>query len=385
MQPPVLLVFKTSQEECAQILRGLAQYCRTHQQWDPFLDDEARAVRDPEWLRSTEWRGVISRHTTPGLARHCRQRGIPLVDLSEGRSYPGVPKVRPDNVGIGHLGAEHLLDRGFRHFGFSGYSNEAWSAERRDGFVEALHLAGMECDVLDVHYPGRLTPVWDQRQRKAIAAWLGRLPKPVGVMACCDMRAQEIAAATHAAGLAIPEEVAILGANNETVRCDLANPALSSVAPNAFQSGFQAAEMLARLMRGSPPGEVDVRVEPLGVATRRSTDILAIPDKVVVSALQFIRLRACDGVKVGAVVRHSSSSRSQLEKKFRQFLGRSPQAEIRRVQVEKVRQLLAETIIPLKKIAELAGYEHVEYMSVVFKRLTGETPGAFRQRARVVM
>lgn len=143
--------------------------------------------------------------------------------------------------------------------------------------------------------------------------------------------------------------------------------------------------MLARLMRGSPPGEVDVRVEPLGVATRRSTDILAIPDKVVVSALQFIRLRACDGVKVGAVVRHSSSSRSQLEKKFRQFLGRSPQAEIRRVQVEKVRQLLAETIIPLKKIAELAGYEHVEYMSVVFKRLTGETPGAFRQRARVVM
>ncbi len=361
------------------MLKGVAHFERNHQLWVAFLDDEARTERDPNWLRSKRWDGVISRHTTPALVDACRQLALPLVDLNDSPPFPGVPKLRPDNVGIGHLGAEHFIERGHRNTGFAGFANNGWSCERRDGFVEALRLAGRKCDVFDVDYPGDLTPTWENVQTPALMKWLVGLPKPVGVMACNDMRALQVITAAHAAGLLVPEEVAVLGANNEPIRCELAYPPLSSVSPNAFQSGYRAAESLASLMAGQKPPSYDVRVEPLGVATRPSTDVLAIDDRSVAAALNYIRQKACIGVSVDEVAKNTHTSRSQLEKKFRRYLDRSPQAEIRRVQVAKIKQLLVDTDYPLKRIAELAGFEHVEYMSVVFKRLTGESPGAFRR------
>jgi LacI family transcriptional regulator len=234
--------------------------------------------------------------------------------------------------------------------------------------------------VFDVEYPGDLTPFWDANQTAALAQWLRSLPRPVAVMACNDMRALQVVAAAQSCGLLVPEEVAVLGANNDTFRCEMGYPPISSVAPNAFQSGYQAAELLDRLMGGAKSEPVDRRIEPLGVVTRHSTDVLAIEDKNVASALSFIREHACEGITVEAVLKHAFASRRQLEKKFRRHIGRSPQAEIRRVQVAKIRQLLFETDFPLKKIAELTGFEHVEYMCVVYKRLTGEAPGAYRKR-----
>jgi LacI family transcriptional regulator len=380
MKAQVLLVFHTRFEECTAMLKGVAHYIRAHGPWSAFLDDEARAEHDPRWLRSKTWHGVISRHTTPGMVQHCAELKLPLVDLNDTPPFPGVPKIRPDNVALGHLGAEHFLERGYTSFGFCGFKNDGWSCERRDGFIEALRLAGHHSEVFDVDYPGDLTPFWDTKQTAALANWLRGLPKPVAVMACNDMRGHQVAAAAEAAGLLVPEEVAILGANNDTYRCEMTYPPLSSVAPNAYQSGYQAAELLEQMMTGQVIGQLDRRIEPLEVITRHSTDVLAIDDKNVAAALSFIRENACKGITVDAVLKHAFVSRSQLEKKFRRFLGRSPQAEIRRVQVAKIRQLLFETDFPLKKIAELTGFEHVEYMCVVYKRLTGEAPGAYRRR-----
>lgn len=365
------------------MLKGIAHFERNHQLWIGFLDDEARAEKDPLWLRSKKWHGVISRHTTPGLVRACAELKLPLVDLNDTEPFPGVPKIRPDNVGFGHLGAEHFIERGYQHFGFAGFANNGWSCERRDGFIEALRLAGRSCDVFDVSYPGDLTPFWDAEQIAALVSWLKRLPRPVGVMACFDLRAQQIISAAHACDILVPEEVAVLGANNELIRCELAYPPLSSVSPNAFQSGYKAAETLAALMAKKAPESYDLRIESLGVATRPSTDVLAIDDRGVATALSYIRQKACLGLTVDEVVKNAYASRSQLEKKFRKHLGRSPQAEIRRVQVAKIKQLLVETDYPLKRIAELAGFDHVEYMSVVFKRLTGDSPGAFRRSTQI--
>lgn len=362
------------------MLKGIAQYERSHRPWAAFLDDEARAEVDPQWVRTKKWHGVISRHTTPTLARICAELKLPLIDLNDCAPIAGVPKIRPDNMALGHLGAEHFLERGYRHFGFSGFADLGWSGERRDGFVEALSLAGFACDVQDVAYPGDLTPFWDARQITTLSAWLKRIPKPTAVMACNDMRALQVVGAAQAAGLLVPEEVAVLGANNDTIRCELAYPPLSSVATNAFQSGYQAAEQLALMMSGQKPTDLNRRIEPVGVVTRQSTDILAMGDKNVAAALSFIREHACHGITVEQVLKQAFASRSQLEKKFRRFIGRSPQAEIRRVQVAKIRQLLFETDFPLKKIAELAGFEHVEYMCVVFKRLTGDSPGSYRKK-----
>jgi LacI family transcriptional regulator len=367
------------------MLKGIAHYERTHELWTAFHDDQARAESDPRWLKSRGWDGVISRHTTPGIVQMCAELRLPLVDLNDSAPFPGVPKIRPDNVSLGHLAAEHLLERGFQRFGFTGFSNNAWSCERRDGFAEALRLAGKDCDIYDVNYPGDEPPGWATEQIAGLTEWIKRLPKPVGIMACFDLRAQQILVAAQENDILVPEEMAVIGVNNDHIRCELSFPPLSSVAPNAFLSGYRAAEMLAEMLAGRKPTVMDQRIEPLGVVTRPSTDVLAIDDKVLASALNFIRLNACRGVSVDGVVRHAYASRSQLEKKFRRHLGHSPQAEIRRVQMEKIKQLLLETDFPLKKIAELTGFEHMEYLCVVFKRLTGESPGGYRKKTQVIV
>jgi LacI family transcriptional regulator len=371
-------------EEASRLLQGVVQYERSHRQWTTFLDDEARTQLDPGWLRGEKWRGVISRHTTPEMVAVCRELGIPLVDLNDTPPFPGVPKIRPDNVAIGHLGAEHFLERGFRHFAYCGFANESWSCDRRDGFVEALRLAGHGCELFDVEYPGVITPGWNASQTSSLVAWLRRLPRPTAIMTCVDVRGFQVLNAAHHAGLLIPEEIALLGVNNDTMRCELSYPPLSSVALNSQQSGYDAAALLDRMIRGEDPGVVDTRVEPLGVVTRLSTDILAIGDRNVAAALSYIRERACTGINVPEVLRHAGASRSQMEKLFRRYIGRSPQAEIRRVQIARVKELLTETDFPLKTIAAMTGFEHLEYMSVVFKRVTTESPGQFRKRAQSV-
>jgi LacI family transcriptional regulator len=362
------------------MLKGVAHFERSHRPWAAFLDDEAMAEKDSVWLKSKKWNGVISRHTGPLLVEECRKLQLPLVDLNDCAPFEGVPKVRPDNTAVGYSGAEHFLERGFRHFGYCGFEGLSWSKERGLGFVEALGLANFSCDVLNVEYPGDVTPFWDATQTASLSSWLRKLPKPCAVMACNDLRALQVVSAAKEAGLLVPEEIAVLGANNDTIRCELADPPLSSIATNAFQSGYQAAEQLALLMAGEQPQFSERLIEPLGVVTRQSSDVLAMGDKNVAAAISFIREHACHGITVDHVLKHAISSRSQLEKKFRKLIGRSPQAEIRRVQVAKIRQLLFETDFPLKKIAELAGFEHVEYMCVVFKRLVGSSPGSYRKK-----
>ena len=315
------------------MLKGIAHFERTHEYWSAFHDDQARAETDLDWLKSKKWHGVISRHTTPELVKACAELKIPLVDLNDVELFPRVPKIRPDNVGIGHLGAEHFTEKGYQNLAFSGFSNVSWSRERQDGFVEAATLGGRHCTVHEVDYPGDLTPSWYEEQIDQLAAWLRLLPKPIGIMACNDMRAQEVMAAAHAAGILVPEEVAVLGANNDAIRCELAYPALSSVAPNAFQSGYRAAALLCDLLAGRKPKSLDQRVDPLGVIARRSTDVLAVEDRIVAKALSFIREHACHGITVDLVLREAHTSRSQLERKFRHHIGRSPQAEIRRTQL----------------------------------------------------
>lgn len=362
------------------MLKGIAHFERTHHLWKAFLDDQAVSETDLRWLRSKKWHGVISRHTSPAFAAACLEMKLPLVDLNDFEPYPGVPKIRPDNVSVGHLGAEHFIERGYQNFGFAGFSDQLWSRERRDGFVEAVNLARRQCSVFEVEYPDDSVPFWEGEEIGRLGDWLKGLPKPVGVMASVDMRAQQVVSAAHAAGLLVPEDVAVLGVNNDTVRCELSDPALSSVAPNAFQSGYRAAELLRDLMAGGKPSAFEQRVEPLGVVTRHSTDILAMEDRNVAAALGFIREHSCTGITVDQVIKHAHVSRSQIERKFRQHFGHSPQAEIRRIQLRKVRQLLLETDYPLKRIAELTGFEHMEYMCVLFKRSTGMPPGIFRVR-----
>jgi LacI family transcriptional regulator len=273
------------------------------------------------------------------------------------------------------------VERGFRHFAFCGVSNELWAGQRRDGFRAVVERDDLPLPVYESPWRGSSVSRWDLEIQR-IGEWLKSLPKPIGVMACNDARALHLLDACHQAGILVPEEVAVIGVDNEEIFCELCNPALSSVAPDAERIGYQAAELLDKLMSGQSPPAERILVDPVRVVTRRSSDTLAIKDRTVAAAIRFISEQALHGCSVTELIKHVHVSRSFIERKFRQHLKRSPQAEIRRVQASRIKQLLAETDFTLERISELSGFEHPEYMSVVFKRLFGQTPGQYRKQMR---
>lgn len=363
-------------------MKGILHHQRTHRPWSISLHGDERIESDSSWLQGRKWHGVIAYNASPLFIDTCSNLLLPVIDLSDCSTQYGVSKIRPDNISVGHLGAEYFLDRRFRNFGFCGYSNLSRSNERREGFVEALELAGKHCTTFEVEHPDAVTPVWESKQTGLLAGWLRSLPEGTAIMACDDFCAHRVICAARTAGLIVPEKIAVLGANNDVMQCELGEPSISSVAINGYETGRRAGEIMDRMLTGDGQFPVDLRIEPQGVVTRKSTDILALRDKNVAIALNYIREYACQGITVDQVLERSFMSRSQLEHKFRRFVGRSPQREIRCAQVAKISELLSATDMPLKEIAVEAGFVHVEYMCVVFKRVTGETPGKFRARFR---
>jgi LacI family transcriptional regulator len=380
-RPHVALMVETSIVYGRHLLRGIIRYLRLQQPWSVFFEQRELGAAPPDWLKDWRGDGIICRPTTPQLARLFQQRRIPVVDLNDLHGDLGLPGIWSDHRAIGRLGAQHLLERGFRQLAFCGFTDQIFSRERRAGFLDTLHSAGRDAAVYESPWFGPSVHPWEQEQR-AIGRWLKGLPRPLGVMACNDMRGQHVLDACQRIGAHVPEEVAVIGVDDDALLCELCDPPLSSVVPNPERIGYEAAALLDRLMAGDKPARTQWRVEPLGVTTRRSTDVLAIDDPHVAAAVRYIHEQACHGATVRDVLAQVPLSRTLLERRFRQYLGRSPQAEIRAVQLKRVKQLLTETDLRLERIAELAGYRHPEYLSVVFKRETGQTPGQYRQQAR---
>jgi LacI family transcriptional regulator len=375
----VALIVETSIHYGRQVLRGVTRYLRSHDAWSVFLEQRELWTSPPSWLRNWRGDGVICRKTTPELVRWLAKAKVPLIDLNDCVPPLGVPRIEGDHRAMGVLAADHLLERGFTRFAFCGFGDQTWSVDRREGFVRRLAERGMTCEIWESNWVGPRARAWEREQER-IVQWLSSLRRPIALMACNDQRGQHVLDACQRIDLAVPEEVAVIGVDDDAVLFNLCHPPLSSVLPTAERVGYEAAALLDRIMRGERPPETSTLIEPLGVIARQSSDVLAIDDAGVASVVRFIRERACQGCSMKDVERFSPMSRSLLERQFRKYLGRSPQAEIRAVQLKRVKQLLAESELPLDRIAALAGYAHPEYMSVVFKRETGVTPGEYRRK-----
>ncbi|TWU56527.1 Xylose operon regulatory protein [Rubripirellula tenax] len=376
-RPNVLLIVETAMAFGRGVLEGIGRYLLEHPSWSVQLDLRELLVSPPAWLRRWEGDGIITRSTTPEMAAMIQKWGIPTVNLTDIYGDQGIPAIWNDHAMIGRMAAEHLIERGLSHFGFCGFSDHHWSIERGAGFAEtvAQHNGVLSSHASDWSQARRSG--WERQQSK-IVEWLISLPKPVGIMACNDFRGQHVLEACRTAKLNVPEQVAVIGVDNDEVICDFCQPPLTSVIPSAERIGYEAAVLLDELMRGESPKETTRRIPPLGVAARHSTDVMAIDDVEVVAALKIIRQRACQGLTVSDILREIPIARSSLERRFRRSIGRSPQAEIRDVQIKRARQLLGETDLSLAQIASLTGFKHPEYFSVVFKREVGQTPGQFR-------
>ncbi len=337
----------------------------------------------PAWLSTWRGDGVLSRWSDPRVAESLIKTGLAAVDLSDRRPAFGLPRINSDDCIVGRLAAEHLLERGFRSFACCGFSGELWAVRRRDAFHAALAEADHAGGVYESPWLGAGAHVREDEQAR-IGRWLESLPRPVGVMACNDIRGIDVLNACQTHGLRVPDDVAVIGVDDDVLLCEICSPPLSSVVPNIEQIGYEAAALLDRLMSGERAGFDERFIPPSGVTTRLSTDVLSVGDPEFATAVRFIREHACHGINVADVLDHVAISRSTLERNFRIHLGRSPQSEIRAVQLARARQLLAETDHPIHRIAELVGYNHVEYFNVVFKREIGQTPGQFRHTVRTL-
>jgi LacI family transcriptional regulator len=371
-RPRVALLIETSNEYARDLLRGIITYIREHRPWSIYLSEQGRGGAPPAWLRHWDGHGIIARIENRHIARAVRATGLPAVDVSAARLVPELPWVETDDQAISALAAEHLLERGFRHFAFCGAERFQWSAWRRDAFVEAIRAAGYDCQVFaDGGGPA------DQEQAR-LGRWVRGLPKPVGVMAAYDLRGRQVIDACREEEIAIPDELAVVGVDNDELICELCDPPMSSVRPQAERTGYAAARLLDDLLNGRAPKERALRIAPQAVITRRSSDVLAIEDAEISALVRYIRDNACDGIDVGNLLARTTLSRRVLESRFRALFGHTPHEQILRAKLTRVKELLLDSELTLAQIAERSGFAHVEYLSVVFKKKVGQTPSSFR-------
>jgi LacI family transcriptional regulator len=376
----VALLIETSLASGRDILRGIGRYNREVAPW--ALYHEAHGLEDaaPRWLRRWRGDGIIARIQTPAMAEAIAATKLPAIDTLG--VVPGLPFpiVHVSNQAIAAIAAQHFIERGLRQFAFVGIENENWSEERYAAYCQAV--AHVESQVPIYVQPRDPTGVrsWERSENR-LAAWVAALPKPVGVMVCSDQRGPQLLEACRRAGVAVPDEVAAIGVDNDEALCDVCNPPLSSVEPGHRSVGYKAAALLDRLLQGAAIPGSPLLVEPDGVVPRLSTDALFVDDEALRGALRLIRERAAAGVSVNAVARHVGLSRSVLQRRFRCVLGRSVHQEILNVRLKRARELLIKTELPLAVIAERAGFRHQEYMGAVFRARVGRTPGQVRAGA----
>lgn len=346
----------------------------------PRMDSVSRI---PAWGAD----GVIAGLWDPVVAEKLAEFGLPVVDVFDWTKTPGMYRVSVDDVAVGRVAADFLRERRLPNLAYVGQLDYPFSAKRYEGFKQAIEGEGVGCTVFrgDV-----LSCAWEIAETAAkadgpLAEFLRELPKPVGVFAANDDIGLQVLDAARFAGLRVPDELAVLGVDDDPLLCALAHPPLSSVSLRAERVGVTASRTLGKLMDGGARAE-DVEREqwlpPAGVTARLSTDVLAVEDEDLAAALRWLRENANKNVKVYDVLREVPLSRRSLELKFSKLLGRSPHEELTRVRVERAKSLLAGTDLPMAAVARRSGFAHAERMATVFRTMTQETPTAYRRRFR---
>jgi LacI family transcriptional regulator len=369
----VLVVTEFHRNIGRQLIRGLTAYSNQYGPWE-FVCDRTVTHAQPGLLRRFRpLDGAIVQATHPEPLAELHNSGVPLVVAQE-IDADGILQVIPDLEAVGHLAADHLLGLGLRHLAF--WKAGKWSPYFSKTWERVLQARADEAGV-DLHVYRRMgqnlegTP----RARK----WLGRLPKPIGIFARSDAEAQGLAATCWEEGIHVPDEIALLGTENDVELCELSHPPLSSIDQNFQEVGFQAAGLLDRMMHGQVVEPRTIRVPPNPVVVRQSTQMLAVKDANVAAAIRVIRQQACDGIDVEGVAREVAVPRRTLEAAFRRNLNSTIHEQIVRARVERAKRLLVTTDLDMTALAISAGFNSRTRLSISFRKFAGTTPTAYRE------
>jgi LacI family transcriptional regulator len=374
--PRVLIVLNTSAAWCRGILRGFM--AAAHERDWALLHYHPDANID--WLAS-EWSPAAA-VIGPELptASFARLAPAPLVSVNLDRSSEGIASVYLDEEAIARLALQHLLDAGLRQLSTFRFDSSPFALARERAFVEAARAAG-----------ARVFPSWGSdgaapepriETPAAIIAWLQQLPKPCGIFTCTDSWGRAVARYVRAAGLSVPEQIALVGTDNDVLECELISPPLSSVMIPWQELGRNAAQLVQSALAGNAIGGTRLISSPLAVMARRSSDVFAVSDPLVARAVHWIRANAERRITVGMVAKAVGGGRQRLERRFRAELDRTVHDEIRRAHVQVAKGLLEKTDATLLQVARQSGFTNAALLSVAFQREIGMPPGLYRRRVQ---
>ena len=381
-QRKILLLVESIAHYGRSIIKGIDRYAAQND-WE--ITYEPRGLEDPlpRWLESWDGDGVISRLGNVNSAKRLQQTGLPIVQLAGNQTSVKVDVLVHEQL-LAKMAADHLLGYGYQQFAYYSYGTSWWSFDRGHVFAEEMRKRGYECSCFRSISGSKnaFAPKWSLDERKRLQKWLLHLPKPVAIFTARDTHAQEVLLVCRQHDLSVPNEVAVLGIDDDPWFCHYLVPTLSSIDINGFQIGWEAAVLLDNLLKGRPRPAQPITVPPLHVSIRQSTDAVAVSDPDFAAALRFLRQSDTLCTSVAGLVQEVGLSQKTLERRFQQYLGSTPEQEIMRIRIERSKILLRETSFSVESIGLKTGFSSQGHFIETFKRRVGMTPSRYRLQAR---
>lgn len=377
--PRIVLLLSAARGFDQGLLSGIARYASLHGPWTFYREPHAYFVRQERTtardLRAWKPDAAICPARRLDLIRPLRVPTVAL-DLNE---YEGkIPGVVTDDSSAGCIAAEHLLRLGFREFAYCGFESMRWSRERASAYCETIIAAGFGVNVY--RSPYRRAVTWT-KEEPLITDWIKKLPKPIGLFCANDDRSANILESCRALGFGVPEDIAVIGVDDDPFVCDLANPPLSSVAMASERVGYEVAELLHAMIQGTAKMEGQrIVATAMGVSARQSTDILMVGDADVRSALQFIRENVNRPIQVRDVVRATNLSHRTLNDRFHAECGSSILKQLTNYRIGQISRLLRETELSMVEISRIVGFESDHHFARYFRRATNLSPQEYRRK-----
>ena len=380
----IMIIIDTSRVSGRKFLVGAEKYISARADWEVYIksplylgiDGENSALNIP--LDNLD--GLLIRDAVD--SNYISNIDVPkVVNDTQREIIPGTSTIVTDSYEIGASAAEYFLNLGFDNFAYCGYEHFAWSQKRFAGFKEYGLKNGVKSVSNFIYEPPQTHDSFgsqEMHERMEMAEWLSRLPRPLCVFACNDDRAISVLEVCKTSGISVPEEVAVLGVDNDDLMCNLSSPSLSSIELDFERAGYSAAHHLNELITGRA-GNKTIHVKGIEIIKRQSTDVLAINDEEVVAALSFIRNNFHKLILATDVVESTCLSRRELERRFKKYLKRSIKSEIERLRIEMIKNMLLKTNAPVYQIASELEFTDPVHFSRYFKNATGQTPSQMRK------
>ena len=375
----IAILVETSLASGRQIVTGISRFLDEHNDWTVFQHSGPLGAMEPAAISQWQGDGIIARIANPELLALIQAKGLPAVDVLGNVHPQPFPLVKCNDQAIGESVAKHFVENAHTAFAFIGLADECWSLEREAGFKGELEAHQ------DAVHTFHINQQYAQEQIvggsfDSIKAWLSELPTPIGLMVASDQLAPIVFEACHQLGLSIPENVSVVGVDNDRPFCNLCRPRLSSVEPNHELVGYRAAQTLERLINGETLDQQVIEINLHTLHQRLSSELIAINDRALLKALNYIREHASAGTNLDTIAKASGLSRSVLQRRFREKLNRTVGDVILNEKLRTAREMLRDTELPISLVAERSGFNCQEYMNHIFKKHLQTTPRKYRFR-----